>query len=91
MQWEIGQPIWIRCTAEPGAFSDERLVIIEGKHGPISGFVNEAELRGDGNGDTMIRGVVKAILSDAIGAWLNGSFFTTSGLAEIAPSDAVAG
>lgn len=90
MQWTIGQDIWIRCAARPGAFSNERLVIIESKQGPVSGFVSETELRGDNNGVTMVRGVIQKVTQDAIEAFINGAFFTTNGLTQISPENAEA-
>jgi hypothetical protein len=51
----VGQEIWIRCTIQPGPFSDENLVTIESVNGPVSGFIMADELR---EGPPRVRGIV---------------------------------
>ena len=87
----VGQEVWIRCTVQPGPFSDEKLVTIETIGGPISGFVGIDELReGQAGNPWGVRGVIHNVTKTYIEAWINGSFFTTNGLTHVAPELAMA-
>jgi hypothetical protein len=80
MALSVGQPVWIPCKVQPGPFSEEPLVTIDSTDGPITGFVNSAELSEDKN---RIRGIVRGIGKDHIEVWIKGSFFTTNGLTNV--------
>ena len=79
---EVGGNVGVRCKVQPGPFSDEHLVTIETVDGPISGFVNESEMKRVDQ-EWRVRGVVRAIKGDIIEVWIKGSFFTTNGLASV--------
>lgn len=80
--FEIGQVIGVKCSVQPGPFSEERLVTIETVDGAISGFVRETELRQAGE-DWQVRGRVRGVSSNFVEVWIKGSFFTTNGLASV--------
>lgn len=81
MALKIGQQVWIRCTVQPGPFSEEPLVSIETVGGPVTGFVRTEELKSDDH--EFVRGVVRDIADDHVEVWIKGSFFTTNGLANV--------
>ena len=86
----IGQEIGVRGDVNPGPFGDEYLVTIETISGPISGFVPERDVKNVHNGEGLVRAIVKAIDTNVITVWISGSFFTTTGLAQIPPHIAAA-
>lgn len=86
----VGQQVWIPCKVQPGPFSDEPLVTFESIDGPVTGFVNNDELRGAAGGQTTVRGIVRNIEKDHIEVWIKGSFFTTNGLANVPTGMAMA-
>lgn len=83
-----GEKIYIPSTVQGGPFVGERLVTIETKEGPISGFVpGDCVIeRTDGS---FIMGVVKSVTEDTLTVLLSGSFFTTTGLAFLSPASPV--
>lgn len=82
MALTVGQEVWIRCTVQPGPFSDERLVTIESVQGPVSGFISNDELK-EARGEHRVRGIVRSIGQTSVEVWIRGSFFTTNGLANV--------
>jgi hypothetical protein len=86
----VGQEISILCKVQPGPFSVELLVTIEGVDGPISGFVRSEELKDGPDGRPRVRGVVRSVGKDFVEAWVRGSFFTTNGLTNVRPEIATA-
>jgi len=78
---ETGAEVQILCTAEIGAFPDERLVSIETYNGIISGFVSEADVHENPDGTTYLVGTIHGVEDDKIHVFLRGSFFTTTGIA----------
>ena len=82
MALSIGQQVWIRCKVQPGPFSEEPLVTVDSIEGPLTGFVNNDELKAAG-GEDFVRGVVRTVANDHVEVWIRGSFFTTNGLANV--------
>jgi hypothetical protein len=78
----VGEMVGIECTVQPGPFSEERLISFDTVHGPISGFVQESDLRQVGD-KWRVRAVILAIRGDILEVRVRGSFFTTNGLAAI--------
>ena len=87
MALKVGQQVWIRCTVQPGPFSEERLVSVETVDGPVTGFVRTEELRSD---DHFVRVVVRDVAEEYVEVWIRGSFFTTNGLANVPRELAIA-
>jgi hypothetical protein len=90
MALAVGQEVWIRCTVQPGPFSDEPLVTFESIEGPVSGFIKTDELKTGAGGETSVRGIVRNIEKTFVEVWVSGSFFTTNGLANVRPELAMA-
>ena len=90
MTLRTGQEVWIRCTVQPGPFSDEPLVTIESIQGPVSGFIKSDELKDDAGGSQRVRGIVRRVEKTFVEVWIRGSFFTTNGLANVSPELAMA-
>lgn len=78
----VGKKIRIPCKVQPGPFSEERVVTIDTIDGVISGFVREENLIQQKK-QWYVRGVVRDIKKDAVLVWIQGSFFTTNGLANV--------
>lgn len=79
--FEPGQTVGISCGVFPGAFSHEALVVLDTKHGKVSGFVNRKELVELGGDRELLRAKVVEVTEDTLTVWLRGSFFTTTGAA----------
>lgn len=86
---KVGDVVGIRCNVQPGPFSEERLISFETTDGPISGFVDERELK-ESKGDWLVRATVRAVRDDVLEVLVQGSFFTTNGLANVPRSYAMA-
>jgi hypothetical protein len=84
-----GDVVGIRCTVQAGPFSEERLISFEAVDGPVSGFVNENELKRVDD-IWLVRAVVQSVHDDILEVIVRGSFFTTNGLASIQKSYAMA-
>ena len=78
----VGDVVGIQCTVQPGPFSDERLISFDTVDGPISGFVNEVDLK-QVNETWLVRAEVLGVRGDILEVRVAGSFFTTNGLANI--------
>ena len=83
-----GDEILVPTDAKSGAFPGERLVTIATDHGPISGFAKSDFVIDQGDG-TFLVAEVKRIAADYVTVRLYGSFFTTTGLADIPKSTAL--
>lgn len=79
-----GDRILVRVSVDKGAFPNESLITFDTKFGPVSGFIRSEQIRVR-DGDSFIEGDVVEVAQDAIAVKLHGSFFTTTGLAYIAP------
>jgi hypothetical protein len=88
-QLKAGDVIAIKCQVKPGPFPGENLIEVETLDGPVSGFVGEDFLRETG-GQWFVRGTVQEIHADYIKVRIQGSFFTTNGIANITPRLAMA-
>ena len=84
-----GDIIGIRCSVKPGPFSDEKLVEFDTVEGVVSGFVSKAQLRERG-GDWFLHAEVLTVQETTIEVWVDGSFFTTNGIASISQDIALA-
>ncbi|MGH8614449.1 MAG: hypothetical protein ACREYF_21115 [Gammaproteobacteria bacterium] len=76
----IGQTVKIPCEVQRGAFPTELLVTFDTAEGPVSGFVRKEGVEGEGH-EGFIRATVTAVSSDTLTVMVQGSFFTTTGLA----------
>jgi hypothetical protein len=78
-----GEKVLVPTKVEAGAFPGEKLVTVDTKAGPVSGFTSNDYIieRPDGK---YIVAEVKRVSDVALTVMLIGSFFTTTGLAEIA-------
>jgi hypothetical protein len=86
---KIGHVVGVQCTVQPGPFSEERLITFNTVHGPVSGFVSEEELKRTAD-NWFVRAVVEAVRGDILEVRVNGSFFTTNGLASVSKEYAIA-
>ena len=89
MTVEKGAVVGIPCEVKPGPFSEELLISLDTVNGPISGFVQNSELKQQGE-QWYVRAIVEAIEADGITVRIHGSFFTTNGIATISPEAALA-
>ena len=90
-KFKVGDLVGIPCEVKPGPFSGERLISFDSLDGPVSGFVLEEELKKQrGDDQWLVRGRVLSVKPDEIEVWIDGSFFTTNGLATISQEMAVA-
>lgn len=80
---EAGLEVGIPCDVRPGAFSDEYLVTIESLSGPVSGFVGRATVFGVEDDSGYLKAIVQEVTNDTVTVWIRGSFFTTTGLADL--------
>ncbi len=80
---EAGLKVGIPCDVKPGAFPDEYLVTIESLSGPVSGFVGRASVFGVKDDSGYLKGRVHEVTADTVTVWIRGSFFTTTGLADL--------
>lgn len=87
--FEVGAEIAIPCEVNPGPFSNEKLISFETLNGPISGFVRESELK-QVDEDWFVKGVILKVGYDALEVMVDGSFFTTNGLASVSALTAIA-
>ena len=87
--FNVDDTIGIKCEVKPGPFSDEFLVTFETTSGPVTGFVDESELRQE-DSQWYVRGIIKAVKKNTLEVWVEGSFFTTNGLANVPSELAVA-
>ena len=77
-----GDTLYIPVEVGGGAFLGERVITFDTLDGPVSGFINEAQIIKRGN-TCSIEVKVLEIESDRIQVRLHGSFFTTTGLAHL--------
>jgi len=75
------QSVLIRCEIQPGPFPTESLVTFQTADGPVSGFVRSEAVRKLADGEGYISAVVKDASSETVTVIVEGSFFTTNGLA----------
>src|SRR5712691_927826 len=80
-----GEKVLIPTEVKAGAFPGEKLVTVDTERGPISGFVR-ADLIVVRDGGQYLLAEVTRVSSNALTVRLFGSFFTTTGLADIPKS-----
>ena len=89
MAFKAGDMIGVRCDVQPGPFEDEKLITIQTIEGAISGFVKRNELR-ELPERWEVRAEVREETAAYLEVWIQGQFFTTNGIANIAPDLAMA-
>ncbi len=89
-QFVVGQTVGVLCAVTPGPFSDEPIVTFDTVDVPISGFIDEDELRTEADGRTYVRCIIKEITPSEVTVWIRGAFFTTNGLASMLPKELAA-
>jgi hypothetical protein len=77
-----GDRIAINADIAPGAFPGEFLVTINTATGPLSGFVREDPIVRAADRPALIA-TVRNVSATTIAVWLTGSFFTSTGLADL--------
>lgn len=83
----LGDRVYVQAQVDQGAFPAERFVTVETKDGSVSGFA-KADFVVNKGGRSYLLAEVKGVHPDNITVMLFGSFFTTTGLANI-PSNAI--
>ena len=89
MTFMAGDFVGVKCQVKKGPFDNEQLVTVETIDGMISGFVKSTELR-ETAGQWEVRGRVESMSGSIITVMINGSFFTTNGIANISSDLAMA-
>ena len=77
----------IPCSVGAGAFNSEYLITIKTADGPISGFIDVTKVETDGGHRGFVIGKVVKSEAEAIVVKLEGSFFTTTGIARFLHED----
>lgn len=80
--FKAGGEVGVRCYAKIGPFPDEYAVVVETVSGIISGFVKEENMLRITDDIGLIRAIVQDVKGDIVTVWIQGSFFTTNGLAD---------
>lgn len=80
-KFNVGEIVEIQCEVQAGAFPTEVLVTLDTVEGPISGFVRKEAIKRVKGHEGYIRATVKDVSADTLTVVLQGSFFTTTGLA----------
>ena len=80
---DLGEKVLVQTEVESGAFPGEKLVTLETRSGPVSGFAKADSIEETG-GRYYLPAVVKAMTHPTLTVLLlTGSFFTTTGLVEV--------
>jgi hypothetical protein len=80
-----GETVLVPTNVKAGAFPGEKLVSVNTERGIVSGFARADAIVEKGN-DQYLRAEVKNVSAKTLTVKLAGSFFTTTGLADIASS-----
>lgn len=80
-----GETVLVPTNVKAGAFPGEKLVTVNTEAGIVSGFA-KADAIVEKDNDQYIRAEVKTVSAKTLTVKLAGSFFTTTGLADIASS-----
>lgn len=75
------QSVLIRCEIQAGPFPTESLVTFQTADGPVSGFVRAENVRKLNDGEGYVSAIVKEVSPETVTVVVEGSFFTTNGLA----------
>lgn len=89
MIFEPGKEIEIPCSLEPGAFMGEYFITIKLDCEEISGFVPKGFVSKTGESSGYISGTIEQVVGSTITIRIPGSFFTTTGVADISQQWAV--
>ncbi|MDE2227577.1 MAG: hypothetical protein KGM97_09295 [Alphaproteobacteria bacterium] len=76
-----GDSVQIPCEVQVGAFPTECLITFETLEGRVSGFVRREALRDISGSKGFLPATVVDVKKDTITVRVQGSFFTTTGLA----------
>ncbi|MEX0802026.1 MAG: hypothetical protein WD688_01705 [Candidatus Binatia bacterium] len=77
-----GARVLVPTTVKAGAFPGERLVTVQTNAGPVSGFTKSDYVIEKADGQFLL-GEVEKVTGEAATVRLFGSFFTTTGVAEV--------
>lgn len=80
-----GEKVLVPTSVKAGAFPGEKLVSVTTESGIVSGFAKADAIIQQGN-DQFILAEVKNVSPTFLTVKLTGSFFTTTGLADVASS-----
>ena len=80
-----GERVLVPTEVKSGAFPNERFVTVETQEGPISGFAQTDSIVEQDTGNYLFA-EVQNVTPQALTVKLFASFFTTTGLATMAPS-----
>lgn len=83
MSFAPGTPIEIPCSIAPGAFPTEYFVAIELDGETINGFVPTHYISENGGATAYIPGTVERVVGSRLTIRVPGSYFTTTGIADI--------
>ena len=79
----VGMNIGVPCEVQEGPFDDEKMVQFDTVDGPVSGFAQSENIR-ESEGQYFIKGEVIELGHDTMTVLIEGSFFSTNGLANFA-------
>lgn len=82
-EFRAGELVLIPCDIQRGAFPDEFLITLDSETGIISGFVRVDDVFDIKEETGYIKGMVREVTDTIITVWVRGSFFTTTGLADL--------
>jgi hypothetical protein len=80
-----GEKVLVPTDVKAGAFPGEKLVTVSTESGPVSGFAKTDAIVTRGNGEYLVA-EVKTVTAKTLTVKLAGSFFTTTGLADVPSS-----
>jgi len=81
---QLGETVLIPAEVTSGAFPGEKLVTLDTQAGPVSGFASTDAIIERSGRKFYLPAQVKGITQDILTVYLlTGSFFTTTGLAQI--------
>lgn len=80
-----GETVLVPTNVKAGAFPGEKLVSVETKDGIVSGFAKSDSIVEQSNAQ-YLKAEVKNVTRQTLTVKLAGSFFTTTGLADISSS-----
>jgi len=83
VQFDKGDQVGVPCEVAQGAFPDEYLITIESDFGTISGFVSSDDVRLLDDKRGLVRAVVEDIDESMVTLRVQGSYFTTTGIAHL--------
>ncbi len=85
-----GLVIGIACEIKRGLFSGEHLISFDTVDGAVSGFVRDTNLRIQGDRGLVRAEVLRLLEHNIVEVMVEGSFFTTNGIATIPQEMALA-